>query len=403
MKAVVMEVRGGEAAILMMDGTVRVVRGRYEVGQEIDYVVRERPTALQWVAAILVAALLLGGSIGLWVNNNYIAYAEVSLDVSPSPIVYTLNRRNRVLSVRAANEGGAEIVEALGGEGLRFAPIGDAVDRTVAVLEEKGYMSSAEVDYVLASVSADDEHRREALTKQVDDAMTRARESDPTLEYRIEPTDRETARAAEKVGMTPGRYSAWKEHGDADKPEDFAAMPVRDILAPEPDGPEPQAAPGVEPQGNAEARPGSKSPARDAGETQAETPAQQDSAAPPREQSGGAAPTGDNPPVVSVPMEAEAGNAPSENAPDEPKAGSAPSENAPDEPKADSVSSGNAPDEPKADSVPSENAPDGSGKGNAPSEPSRGEHSSPERDPGRSDDRSSGQREGSPGPGGGRP
>ena len=49
MKAVVLETRKGEAAVLVNDGTVRIVRGAYNVGDIIDY--RLRPRFVQWIAA----------------------------------------------------------------------------------------------------------------------------------------------------------------------------------------------------------------------------------------------------------------------------------------------------------------------------------------------------------------
>ena len=386
MKAVVMEVRGSEAAILMMDGTVRVVRGRYEVGQKINYVAPSRPSMLQWAAAILVAVLLLGGSAGLWVNENYIAYAEVSLDVGPSPIVYTLNRRNRVLSVRAVRDDGADIVEAMDGDGLKFKPIGDAVERTVAVLEEKGYMGIEADDYVLASVATDDERRRDALTEQVDAAMIRAKESDPTLEYRVEPTDRATARAASEMGMSPGRYNAWRDHGDADKPEEFAAMPVRDIFSQDPHDPAPEKsdgdmAPVAEPQSGmnpapVEQRDVTEAAPRDGGSGQPDSKPLTEPAKKPAESRTEGEPARE----TDFPTGIEAYFA-DEN--DRPGEGAAPS-------------AGEGESAPPAE------------KDGMPSEPAREERGAPERDsahfsdrgPG---DRGSGQRDGGPGPGGGRP
>ena len=229
MKAVVLEVRDGEAAILTTDGAVRRVRGEYEVGQEFDWKAPARPSVLQWVAAVLVAALLLTGSAGLWINANYVAYAEVSLDVNPS-ITYTLNRRDRVLSVSAVNEDAEAIVEALQQDDIRFMPIGDAVAATLDALAREGYLDSAEDDYVLAGVSADSERAREDLSQKVEAAMGRAMQSDPTMEYRIERTDRATAREAREQGMSAGRYAAWQEAGDDRAPEDFAEMPVREIF-----------------------------------------------------------------------------------------------------------------------------------------------------------------------------
>ena len=226
MKAVVLEVRGREAALLMADGTVRKARGDYKVGQEIEFYEIVRSGPRQWVAAVVIAAILLAGSVGMWINGNYVAYAEVSLDVNPS-IVYTLNLRNRVLSVRAANGDAEDVVQAL--DGLRFKPIGEAVGLTLQRLGAAGYLDG-EDDCLLASVSADDEKRRESLAGQVETAIADARQDDPGLEYRVDRTDRATARAARENGMSAGRYAAWQQAGDGQSPEEYAEMPVRQLL-----------------------------------------------------------------------------------------------------------------------------------------------------------------------------
>ena len=49
MKAVVLETRNREAAVLANDGTVRIVQGVYAVGDIIDY--RLWPRFARWIAA----------------------------------------------------------------------------------------------------------------------------------------------------------------------------------------------------------------------------------------------------------------------------------------------------------------------------------------------------------------
>lgn len=234
MKAVVLETRGREAAVLAMDGGVYIVNGKYNVGETIDYREAKRPSARQWAAAAAAMVVLLGASAGLWVDRNYVAYAEVSLDVNPS-IVYTVNRRDRVLGVRAVNEDAKGIVESLEQDGIRFATLTDAVDRTMALLEDEGYLNEEQEDYVLVNVSADDGDRQTRLTGEVEAAMSKTMERDATLEYRIDVSDRATARDARDSGMSTGRYAAWKQEEAAPDNErpDMAAysdMPVREIM-----------------------------------------------------------------------------------------------------------------------------------------------------------------------------
>jgi hypothetical protein len=232
MKAVVLETRNGEAAVLVNDGTVRIVRGVYNVGEIIDY--RLRPRFVQWIAAAAAMLILAGGSTAMWIDRNYVTYAEVSLDVNPS-IIYSLNKRDRVLSVRAANEDAESIVTALEQEGVRFSPLSDAVEKTMSILDNQGYMDESTDDYVLLNVSADDEDRQTRLSDEVETAMTATLEQNHTIEYRIDHSDRKTAREADEAGMSAGRYAAWQRDEGASDVKDYADKPVRELVDRNPD------------------------------------------------------------------------------------------------------------------------------------------------------------------------
>ncbi len=235
MKAVVLETRGNEAAILVKDGTVRIAYGTYNVGDTIEYNKTSRPLLRYWAAAAAAIVAAVGITAGLWVDRNYITYAEVSLDVNPS-IIYSVNKRDCVLSVQAVNEDADAIVEQLKQDSIRFSPLSEAVEKTMGMLESEGYLSEDTDDYVLINVSADDEARQDRLIDEVEDAMTQTMEQDSTLEYHIDRSARDTAREARNSGMSTGRYAAWqeasKEETDSGKPskEDYATKPVREII-----------------------------------------------------------------------------------------------------------------------------------------------------------------------------
>ena len=221
MKAVVLETRNGEAAVLVNDGTVRIVRGVYNVGEIIDY--RLRPRFVQWIAAAAAMLILAGGSTAMWIDRNYVTYAEVSLDVNPS-IIYSLNKRDMVLDVRAVNDDAESIVKALEQEGVRFTPLSEAVEKTMSILDNQGYMDESTDDYVLINVSADNEGRQKRLSDEVETAMTATLEQNHTIEYRIDHSDRKTAREADKAGMSAGRYAAWqRDHSPAPSSRSYSA------------------------------------------------------------------------------------------------------------------------------------------------------------------------------------
>ena len=254
MKAVVLETRDREAAVLVNDGTVRIVRGVYNVGEIIDY--RLRPRFVQWIAAAAAMLILVGGSTAMWIDRNYVTYAEVSLDVNPS-IIYSLNKRDRVLDVRAVNDDAESIVKALEQEGVRFSLLSDAVEKTMSILDNQGYMDESTDDYVLVNVSTDDEDRQTRLSDEVETAMTATLEQNHTIEYRIDHSDRKTAREADKAGMSAGRYAAWERDEGASDIKDYVDKPVRELVEgnPDEDQRDSEAKPAVAPTDDPQAQP----------------------------------------------------------------------------------------------------------------------------------------------------
>ena len=201
-------------------------------GEIIDY--RLRPRFVQWIAAAAAMLILVGGSTAMWIDRNYVTYAEVSLDVNPS-IIYSLNKRDRVLDVRAVNDDAESIVKALEQEGVRFTPLSEAVEKTMSILDNQGYMDESTDDYVLINVSADNEGRQKRLSDEVETAMTATLEQNHTIEYRIDHSDRKTAREADKAGMSAGRYAAWQRDEGASDIKDYADKPVRELVDHNPD------------------------------------------------------------------------------------------------------------------------------------------------------------------------
>ena len=312
MKAVVLETRDREAAVLVNDGTVRIVRGTYNVGDIIDY--RLRPRFVQWIAAAVAMVVLVGGSATMWIDRNYVTYAEVSLDVNPS-IVYSLNKRDRVLSVRAANEEAESIVAELEQDGIRFSPLSEAVEKTMTVLDNQGYMDDSMDDYVLINVSADDEDRQTRLSDEVETAMTATLEQNHTIEYRIDHSDRKTAREADEAGMSAGRYAAWQRDEGASDVKDYADKPVRELVDrnPDEDQRDSEAKPAVAPTDDPQAQPSDEENGRlPSSPMQGEA----DTDAPSGVQTPVENPAGDTPSSEKIPTDKPAAGVPADASPD---------------------------------------------------------------------------------------
>lgn len=116
---------------------------------------RRRP-AFRWAVAAACIALLLTVGIGgyAWIQ---MPVSYVSIDVNPS-IEFALNRFDRVMSVTAYNEEGAEIIEDLSLEGKKYT---DAIHILVESDGMKSYLTSQNelVFTVAAEDSREDELR----------------------------------------------------------------------------------------------------------------------------------------------------------------------------------------------------------------------------------------------------
>ncbi len=135
MKALVLEIRNGEAAVLREDGVVEKVRRKCAVGETIELTASVRGLSARryrGIAAVAAAAVLVFSSFSVYAYQNLLPYSYVSLDVNPS-IEFTLNYRNRILDISSLNEDAEELVRSLEGKIKKRATISEAL----AVLEEE--------------------------------------------------------------------------------------------------------------------------------------------------------------------------------------------------------------------------------------------------------------------------
>lgn len=135
MKAVIVDLRGKYAAALDETGNiVKIPNADYGIGQEIELhaLPSARPKANRRLAATAAAAVL---ALGLGTGTAFaMPYGTVTLDAD-SAIEYTINRFDQVLSVRALNEEGEEILSSLDGQSLRFRPVEEVI---AAALDQQG-------------------------------------------------------------------------------------------------------------------------------------------------------------------------------------------------------------------------------------------------------------------------
>ena len=239
--AMIVEIRGAYAAALGEDGVfVRVRNAGYAIGQTILLDVaaeeeqipiaqpkrrRSRVTAFAGIAAGFLL-LLLGGFKGYTTPTGV-----VSLDVNPS-IEYSINYFDRVLDISSVNDDAQKILAGLDESALRYRPVDEAVDATITVLRENGYLTDAtENDVVISAVSYNDEHTA-AIAERLGERVRK--QADLTV-YSI-PVSKNDVQSAHDLGTSAGKLQIIERLGESwDKdetfdPGDWVSHPVREII-----------------------------------------------------------------------------------------------------------------------------------------------------------------------------
>ena len=165
MKAVVVDLRGKQAAALDETGSVlRIPNANYHIGQEIElHEIRQtRSPSLKKAGIVAAAAALV---FGIGTGTAYaVPYGTVNLDTD-SAIAYTINRFDRVLKVEALNEEGEKVLSSLDQRSLRFQPVEQAIAATLEQQEPDGEIS------VQITAETKNEQHTEKLQKRLMDSM----------------------------------------------------------------------------------------------------------------------------------------------------------------------------------------------------------------------------------------
>lgn len=171
MKAVVLEVRDGLAAVLREDGMVQKLRRSCEVGDTIELpdetkIVRFPGKTTKWVAAAAAAVIIMaaGGTYGY---NTAYAYSYVTLEGDAS-VVYVLNRQDRVIRVNGLSEDGKILAEELTAAGVKNTTLTEAITMTTEILGERGETEGKEDNGLVFHVSSRREEREQSLTGELD-------------------------------------------------------------------------------------------------------------------------------------------------------------------------------------------------------------------------------------------
>ena len=120
MKAIVLEIKNGEAAVLREDGIVVTTRQKCRVGDTIEVDDRVKIGGVKRfnrIARLAVVAMLViciaGGSFGYMTAS---ASSYVSVDAGETSLEFGINRFGRVISVEGLDEGSEEFAQTIAQE-----------------------------------------------------------------------------------------------------------------------------------------------------------------------------------------------------------------------------------------------------------------------------------------------
>lgn len=230
MKACVVEIKGTLAAVLSDDGRIRKVKNRdYAIGQVIEMGNRTLHFSVKTAAlAACVAVVLLLSTVTAWAYCT--PYSYVSLDVNPS-VEFSVNRFDRVLSAKAVNHDGAEILNGLG---LNNKTIDQAVLTTVEKINSEGYFKDS--GGIIIATSGSNEQDYQKLAEDLKNAVVEeTKDSGSPVEVQVISVRLERVQEAQKLGTTPGKLNLVEKlqasHGEENiNISDWLNKPVKEIM-----------------------------------------------------------------------------------------------------------------------------------------------------------------------------
>ena len=198
MNAVIVDLKGKKAAALDENGNViKIPNANYAIGQKIQLhaVSQKRAPSLKRIGTVAAAAALI---LSIGTGTAYaMPYGTVSLDADAA-IEYTINRFDRVLSVRALNEEGEAVLADLDDHSLRFRPVEEAINTTL----EQQELSREGAPALQITTKTRDEHHTERLQEHLMDRIPAAA---PPVENTPDDSRRRegSGNREQDVGMVP--------------------------------------------------------------------------------------------------------------------------------------------------------------------------------------------------------
>ena len=234
MKAVVVEIKNNHAAVLSDDGCIRTIKNNsYKIGQVIQ-LKKHIINTKRLVTFVSAAAAFIVLGIGSWAYAT--PYTYVSMDVNPS-IEYTLNRFDRVLTVKAINDDGETILREVSLKSLKHKTIQDAIANTIKQITEDGYFDGSTEPGIVITASSENEEKADELANDLKTSVEEeTSESIDEINIEVYSVGLERVKEARELGVTPGKLNlveklqAAAPASDDTVLEDWLNKPVKEIM-----------------------------------------------------------------------------------------------------------------------------------------------------------------------------
>lgn len=231
-KHIVVEIKDDIAIVLSDEAHfLEVENNNYEIGQVIHMNKSNNRLSKKVVTLIASAAAMVLLFTGAWAYAT--PYSYVSLDVNPS-IEFTLNRFDKVLSVKAVNDDGQTILQEIEVKDLKHTSIKSAINKTVDLISESGFFSEDGSGDVVITTSGKSKDKSDKLAKELEEEITEDMEN---VVVEAEGVGRERVEEARKLGVTPGKLNlVQKLQASAEDPdsiivEEWIHKSVQEIIA----------------------------------------------------------------------------------------------------------------------------------------------------------------------------
>lgn len=237
MRAIIVEIRGRQAAALGDDGMVYLIKaGQHAVGEKID--LSSQKCRFRWKKpltwAACVAVLVATATTGVYAA--YEPYSYVSLDTASS-VEYTLNRFDQVLDVCPVDEDSAFLAKTLHAEVPKFSHIDKALAHTVDAMYADGSLTGSDDDLLLVGVSAKGDHKTQQLKEHLGEKLGEKRpDGQPHPPSEVIPSNQKHRRIAQELGTSSGKLELMERlYGDQNRPSKTEAkallkQPAGDLM-----------------------------------------------------------------------------------------------------------------------------------------------------------------------------